>query len=52
MLDNNDIDKQAMAVKETAQQALRQVFDMPIKAVNVKLAPLTHDQGRTQNKVI
>lgn len=52
VLDNNDIDKQAMAVKETAQQALRQVFDMPIKAVNVKLVPLTHDQGRTQNKVI
>ena len=52
VLDNRDIDQQARAVKETAQQALKEVFDMPIKSVNVKLAPLVHDQGRTQSKVI
>ncbi|KRM23410.1 alkaline shock response membrane anchor protein AmaP [Latilactobacillus graminis] len=38
-IDHNEIDQQAQAVKETAQQALQTVFEMPIKAVNVKLSP-------------
>ncbi|ASN60901.1 alkaline shock response membrane anchor protein AmaP [Latilactobacillus curvatus] len=41
-VDRNDLDQQARAVKETVQQALQTIFEMPIKAVNVKLSPLSN----------
>ncbi len=41
-MDRNDLDQQARAVKETVQQALQTIFEMPIKAVNVKLSPLSN----------